>query len=233
MKTTIHGAEPRHARSRAAAPGRLVQGRLLVPSCVLALTACAPATTTPASPTGAVAESPAETRERVDPVPVGYGSLRQEEISLSLREGDLLLRVTPLEESVTRLAAPDTWERLKATADSRIEQARRAVYSGEPEMLLVSFFSYSPDVAYRPEDIQVMHQGRLLRPVEVLPVTSGWGSGRLQQREVQNAVYVFDQHIDYAQPMTIRYGAGESNNWNTIVPVLDRERARVRARAGT
>lgn len=197
-----------------------------------AATGCAPATSVPAEPEGGAASAPAQVREQAELVPPGYGTLRQDEFTLQLRDGDLLIKATPLAESVIRLAAPDTYERLHATAESRREQARDAVYSGEPELLLVSLFSYSPDVDYRAEDVQLVHQGRQLRPVEILPVTSGWGRGRLQQRETQNAVYVFDQPIDYGQPFVVRYGAHQSSDWSNVLPVLDRERARVRTRAG-
>ena len=193
------------------------------------LGACAPASSIPAQTEAGAAPSPEQVREETDLVPAGLGSLHQDQFTLSLRDGDLLLKVTPLEESVIRLAAPDTYQRLRAAADSRIEQARNAVYSGEPELLLVSFFSYSPDVDYRPDDLLDMQQGRQLRPVDVLPLTKGWGRSRLQQREIQNAIYVFDRDIDYAQPMTVRYGALETGDWIHLVPVLDRERARVRA----
>ena len=196
---------------------------------LLLLAACAPATAVPAPSEGGATPTPEQSREEADPIPAGLGSLRQDQFTLSLRDGDLLLKVTPLEESVIRLAAPDTYERLRATADSRIEQARDAVYSGEPELVLVSFFSYSPDVEYQPDDILLLQQGRQMRPVAILPVTTGWGRGRLQQQEIQNAVYVFDRDIDYAQPMTVRYGPLETPDWITIVPVLDRERARVRS----
>lgn len=193
---------------------------------------CAPATSLPGETEGGAAPSPEQVREQVDLVPAGFGTLHQDQISVSLREGDLLIKATPLAETVIRLAAPDTYERLHAMAESRREPARRAVYSGEPEMLLISLFSYSPDVDYRADDIQLMQHGRQLRPIAILPVTTGWGRGRLQQRETQNAVYVFDQPIDYRQPFTLRYGPLQSSNWSDVVPVLDRERARVRTRAG-
>lgn len=192
------------------------------------LLGCAPANTVPAEPTGGAAPTPEQTREQADPIPAGFGTLHQDQFTLQLREGDLLVKVTPLEESIIRLAAPDTYERLRATAGSRLEQARQAAYSDDPEMLLVSFFSYSPDVEYRPDDIVLVNAGRHMRPVSVLPVTTGWGRGRLQQREIQNAIYVFDQDIDYGQPTTVRYGARETQNWSSIIPLLERERARIR-----
>ena len=203
--------------------------RRLIPVLLL-FGACAPATSVPAATEAGAAQSPEQVREENDLVPAGLGSLHQDQFTLSLRDGDLLLKVTPLEESVIRLAAPDTYERLRATVDSRIEQAREAVYSGEPELVLVSFFSYSPDVDYRPDDLLLVQQARQMRPVVVLPLTNGWGRGRLQQREIQNAVYVFDRDIDYDQPMTVRYGTHETGDWLNVIPILDRERARVRAR---
>ena len=194
----------------------------------LASFGCAPANTVPAESTGGATPTPEQAREQADPIPAGFGTLHQDQFTLQVRDGDLLIKVTPLEESVIRLAAPDTYSRLRAMADSRMEQARQAVYSEEPEMLLVSFFSYSPDTEYRPDDLVLVNAGRQMRPVALLPVTSGWGRGRLQQREIQNAIYVFDQAIDYGQPMTIRYGTRETQNWSSIIPVLERERARIR-----
>lgn len=189
---------------------------------------CAPANTVPAETTGGATPTPEQTREQADPIPAGMGTLHQDQFTLQMRDGDLLIKVTPLEESVIRLAAPDTYQRLRAMAESRTAQARDAVFSGEPELVLVSFFSYAPETDYRPDDILLLHQGRQMRPVTILPVTSGWGRGRLQQREIQNAIYVFDRDIDYGQPMTARYGHVESNDWSAIIPVLDRERARIR-----
>lgn len=197
-------------------------------ACAALLFGCAPANTVPAESTGGATPTPEQAREQADPIPAGFGTLHQDQFTLQVRDGDLLIKVTPLEESVIRLAAPDTYSRLRAMADSRMEQARQAVYSEEPEMLLVSFFSYSPDTEYRPDDVVLVNAGRQMRPVALLPVTSGWGRGRLQQREIQNAIYVFDQAIDYGQPMTIRYGTRETQNWSSIIPVLERERARIR-----
>lgn len=174
-----------------------------------------------ASPAPATAQiEPAETQL----VPPGHGTLRQEEVTLTIRSGSLQVKVTPLAESVIRLLAPDTYRRLHALASSRPADA-----AGR-ELFLVSFFSYDPDVPFTPEDLSMLHRGALLRPAAIHPLTNGFGRQRLQQRETQSALYAFDQAFNYDLPWVVRYGLSESStDWLTIQQRLERERARVRA----
>jgi hypothetical protein len=162
-------------------------------------------------------------------VPAGYGTLRQDDATVSLRAGEVLVKLTPLDEATIRLLAPDTYTRLNALRESRREEAERRVLRS-PELFLVSFFSHDADVAFQPEDIQLLHQARLLRPSAILPVSSGWGRQRLAQQETQMAVYVFEGPIEYDQPVVVRYGVEESDEWRRIVQRLEAERARVQAR---
>ncbi|MBX6364329.1 MAG: hypothetical protein IRZ00_10715 [Gemmatimonadetes bacterium] len=171
------------------------------------------------------------TQQPAGPVPPGYGTLKQDQITVALRSGpQLLIKVTPLDESVIRLAAPDTYNRLHALAESRRAAAERAAGSGA-KLFLVSFFSYQPDVPFQPEDLQLSQQGRLLRPAAVLALTPNLGRQRLGQQETQQAVYAFDPAVDLNQPLTVRYGMEQSDDWSTILPVLEAERAKVEARA--
>ncbi|MBI4544372.1 MAG: hypothetical protein HY703_04175 [Gemmatimonadetes bacterium] len=175
----------------------------------------------------------AGTPQRTRPlVPPGYGTLRQDEVTVALRSGALLIKVTPLSESVIRLLAPDTYNRLHALAESRREEARRLAGAPDSELFLVSFFSYQPDVTYQPEDVQLSHQGRLLHPLAVLPLTPGWGRQRLQQQEQQTALYAFSTDIDLELPLLVRYGLEETDEWTRIIRRLETERAKVQARAG-
>jgi len=167
----------------------------------------------------------ADARERSDLVPPRRGTLRQEEVTLSLRSGPLLVKATPLEESVIRLLAPDTYDRLHALA-----QSQRSLARPERELFLVSFFSYEPNVPFTPEDLQIVHRGQILRAVAVQPVTSGFGRQRLQQQETQSAVYAFEESINYDLPIVVRYGLQEAGDWLSILQRLERERSRVRAR---
>jgi hypothetical protein len=138
--------------------------------------------------------------------------------------------VTTLDEGVIRLLAPDTYQRMHALAESRRADAEMA--GPDPELFLVSFFSYQPDTPFHQENLQISYQGRLLQPIAVFPLSTNFGRPLLQQQETQSAIYVFGGPIDYQQPFVIRYGMTSSDDWGQIIPKLDVERARARSRAG-
>lgn len=158
-------------------------------------------------------------------VPPGHGTLRQDEVTLTIRSGALQVKVTPLSESVIRLLAPDTYGRLHALRTGRDTDAYV-----ERGLFLVSFFSNDPDVPFTPEDVQIVHRGALLRPADIQSLTSGFGRQRLQQQETQSALYVFEEEFNYDLPLVVRYGLDEAaTDWLQIQQRLERERARVRA----
>lgn len=165
-----------------------------------------------------------------DTVPVGFGSLKQDEITLAVRTGALLVKVTPLNESLIRLMAPDTYRRLHALKESHKQDLAKAM--GPQEYYMVSFFSYQPDVTFQPEDVQLSHEGRTLRPTAIVPLTPGWGKQRMAQQETQTALYAFDGPIDYQQDVVLQYGTEHTDAWTTIIPRLQQERAKVKAQSG-
>lgn len=174
-----------------------------------------------------------EAMEAQELVPPGFGTLRQDDFTIPLRSGPLLIKVTPLAESIIRLAAPDTYDRLTGLVRGRIDALRRESMSDHPSLFFVSFFSYHPDVTYQPEDLQLENRGLRYRPRGIEPVTPGWGSQRLGQQETQMAIYAFDRGIDLETDLAVEYGAERNAGWEHILPVLQAERAKVRARAGT
>ncbi len=159
--------------------------------------------------------------------PPGYGTLRQDDVSIALVSGDLQLLVTPLHESVTRVTAPDTEQRLDGLA--AVHQP-----SGEPDarLFLVSFYSEQPNARFVPEEVQLISQGLRLRPRTIRPVTPTWGQRRLQQRRTEMAVYAFDGVVDLESPLTLVYGLEQTSAWSSILTRIQAERARARARAG-
>lgn len=166
--------------------------------------------------------------------PVGYGTLRQDAFTVGLRIGDLQIKVTPLSEDVIRLAAPDTYRRLREIAQTHGDWAARTSFSAglqdAPLLFLVSFFTFAPQSEYTPTDLQIESEGRLYWALASTPVTPGFGTQLLRQEETQIAVYAFDPEIDLSISMVVRYGTVASHAWESIVSVLEAERGRVRSR---
>lgn len=160
----------------------------------------------------------------------GLGTLKQDEFTMGIRSGALLIKVTPLNESIVRLAAPDTYNRLHALAESRRADAASRVGVKDPEMFLVSFFSYQPDVTFQPEDLQLEYNGRLLHAGTIVPITPTWGKNRMDQQEMQAAIYVFPDAMDFELPLVVKYGMEQNNNWQKIIPILQVERTKILSR---
>lgn len=196
---------------------------LLLTGVLLACAAAAPSTR-PAGVSPAAAAGGAQDTL----IPAGHGTLKQDEVTLSLRSGALLLKLTPLNEGVTRLLAPDTYNRLHGLAQNRRELVSSV---RDPELFLVTFFSYQPDVTFQPQDVQLMHQGRLLRLAGVEAITPNWGRQHLDQQENQSAIYAFEGPIDFNQVMTLQYAGAENQSWGSLVPKLQAERNKVLSRA--
>lgn len=197
-------------------------------------TACTPVARAPERFPVPVARAPrAAADTSADLPPAGYGSLRQDEFSVELQSVTLHVKITPLDQRVIRLAAPDTYDRLDALARSRSVEAEAMTEAREAELFLVSFFSRDPDVAYRPEELRITHRGRSMQPAGIVPLTTGWGRQLLQPQETQSAIYVFEPPFDYDLPITVRYGRQNSDDWHRVIlPRLEEERARVESRAG-
>lgn len=159
--------------------------------------------------------------------PPGYGTLLQSEISIPVTSRELEILVTPLAESVTRATAPDTYDRLSGMA-----RANRGTTPPGTVLFLVSFYSEEPDVRFTPEEVQLISRGMRVTPIAIFPVTPGWGQRRVRQRETEMAVYAFPRDVDLESDLILVYGFDQSRAWDTILPRVQAERARARARAG-
>lgn len=159
--------------------------------------------------------------------PPGYGTLRQEEISMSLASQDLQVMVTPLAESVIVVTAPDTYQRLAGIAE-----AARPSSPPNSALFLVSFFTQQSEVRFVPEEVQLLSQGLRLRPLKISPITPSFGQRRVQQQRTEMAVYAFPGQVDLESDLVLAYGLEQTGAWSTILPRIQAERARARARSG-
>jgi hypothetical protein len=167
-------------------------------------------------------------------VPAGFGSLRQEAIAIWLHLPDVDVRLTPLDESVIRTLSPDSYRALRELAESRRPAiARLASQHGlvRGNLWYASFFGLAPDARFSPLELTVSSGGRDYRPAEVLPLTSGFGEQRLQPRETQSALYLFDDALDVNQPMVVSLGSARNESWKDTLERIERERAAIRSRA--
>ena len=179
--------------------------------------------------TGAGQSAPGPTAATL--VPPGYGTLTQAQFTLELVSGALQIQVTPLAESVIRLAAPDTYQRLTGLSASARESLRSRAREDSP-LFLVSMFSRDPTITYEPENVHIVNGGLRYRPSAIVGITPGWGGQRLRQEETQLAVYAFDPGIELEISVAVEYENARDTSWPTILNRLEAERARVRARIG-
>ena len=166
-------------------------------------------------------------------MPAGFGTLRQDDIAIKLQLADVLVKLTPLDESVIRTLSPDSYRALRELAESRRPAiARLAAQHGlvRGSVWYVSFYGLAPEARFSPLELTVSSGGRDFRPAEAIPLSSGFGSQRLQPRETQSALYLFDDAVEVNQPLTVSLSGQQSTSWATTLRTIERERALIRSR---
>jgi hypothetical protein len=190
----------------------------------------------PLPPRGQQAGSPIDS---LDPnfVPPGFGSLRQDDIAIKVAPSSgLQVRAIPLDERILRLLSPDSYRSLRDVARSKErelnavkDRTRLPSYS----LWYVSFYALEQgETRFSPQEFVITNVGRDFRPLDVVPLTPGFGEYRLQQRETQSALMLFDGQIDLNQPLTgAMEGTPSATDWTQVLTRIEQERALVRSRA--
>ena len=166
--------------------------------------------------------------------PPGYGSLRQNDLSLRVRNDDLEVRLVPLDERVTRLLSRDAYQSLQGLVHSRrstIDSLARLAGISSPGLALVSFFAGREGARYDPSTLNLGIRSRVLRPRGILPFSPRFTSQQLNVREQVSAIYIFEELLPVNDDFNFGYQGQLSEDWQTKQPLLDRERARVSARS--
>lgn len=177
--------------------------------------------------------------DTLDPnmVPAGFGTMRQDDIALKIAPSSgLQVRAIPLDEGLIRLLSPDSYRALRDLMrgkEREIEAAKQRQRQPTYSLWYVSFFAIEQgETRFSPQELIIQNVGRDFRPIDVIPLTPGFGSYRLSQREVQSAIYVFDGQLDVNQPMTAQMeSVSSATDWNRVMQRIERERALVRSRA--
>lgn len=185
---------------------------------------------------GALAGPPARPARAQDTLPVGFGSLKREDIVISFSTGPLQIQVLPLDESVTRLLAPDTYTSLSQLIKQRqgdIDDQSGQAGVRNPSLVMVTFFGMVSQARFVPEDINLTSRGRLFRPVGIVPLSPQWGGQQLDARQQATAIYLFDPGIAWGESLTASYEGMTNDSWSKAIQKLNTERARVMSRASS
>jgi hypothetical protein len=183
----------------------------------------------------AVAPTPAQSDSSRLLVPAGFGSLRQEDIAIRIQQR-LQVQAIPLDETIIRVLSPDSYRALREQVTSRsamLDEVARRMGFRDVSVWLVRFHGLEQgETPFSPMEFIITSVGRDFRPIDVLPLTPGFGQHRLKQREVQSALYVFDPQVDVNQPLTVQYESSRNADWAVALTRIERERVLVRSRAG-
>jgi hypothetical protein len=181
---------------------------------------------------------PAALAQSAEPVPVvttvSYGTLNQNDLAIRVRNEDVEIRFIPLDPKVTRLLANDAFQSLRSLVESRrrsIDSVAARAGVTEPGLALVSFFGLRSDTRFDPQTLTVRLRNRALQPLGLIPINARFTSHQLNLREQASAIYLFEEDLPVDDSFSLSYGALVSEDWQSKQPVIDRERARVSARA--
>jgi hypothetical protein len=167
-------------------------------------------------------------------IPAGYGSLRQDDIAIRLEPQGLIVRAIPLDEGIIRLLTPDSYRALRDLQESNrrtIESITRRSGGRVPDLWYVSFFGREDNARFSPMELVITSGGQDFRPLDVIPLSTGFGEQRLRQRGTQSAVYVYPGDIDVNHPLVVTFQGQQSGIWEQLLQRIERERALVRARS--
>ncbi len=174
--------------------------------------------------------------DSLDPslVPAGYGTLRQEDVAIRVQYLGMIARFLPLDESIIRLLAPDSYRALRdiqASKQDEIESMTRRYSLIRPRLWYVSFSGLEQgETRFSPLELTVTSGGRDFRPVDAIALTPGFGEQRLGPRETQAALYLFDGEVNVDQALTLTFQTVRSTAWEGTLRRIERERSLVRSR---
>jgi hypothetical protein len=170
----------------------------------------------------------------LDPLPPpGFGSLRQSDLALHVRNDELEVRLVPLDQRVTRLLALDAYQSLESLVHSRrasIDSVAKMYGISSPGLALVTFFAGREGARFDPSTLSLVIRNRELRPRGIVPLSPRFTSQQLNVREQVSAIFLFEELLPVNDDFTFEYRGLGSESWHDKQRTLERERGRATAR---
>ncbi|MFI5234634.1 MAG: hypothetical protein ACHQXA_02895 [Gemmatimonadales bacterium] len=168
--------------------------------------------------------------DTADLPPAGLGRLSQDQISITLQQGDLQIRFLPLDQRVLRLLAPDGYASLSAILGSKraaVDSIAQRNGITNPGVALVTFFAQRSNVTFQPQDLFLNVRNQIYRPIAIIPYSPGFSNQQIQTRGQASGFFVFELPIPVLEPFQVGYGGTISTGWSDALPTMQRERDRV------
>lgn len=166
--------------------------------------------------------------------PPGYGSLKQDNVSLRLTGTEIELRFLPLDERLIRLLAPDAYQSLHGLVESRrgaIDSAAREAGLTRPGLALVTFFALRSAARFDPDLVNLTYRNQILRPEGTVSYTGNFTSRQLDVRQQATAIYLFEEPLPVFEKFQVVYGANQSEWGDEVLRRIGIERVRVQSRS--
>ncbi|HEX3928233.1 MAG TPA: hypothetical protein VHW65_09545 [Gemmatimonadales bacterium] len=192
---------------------------LLVSSALLTLVVVAPA----------LAQQNADSIE-LSQLPVGRGTVPLSNIQMQFRSNNLQIAFTPLNESVLRLLAPDSYRSLHGllvSQQGKIDSIAHTNGIQDPGVAMVSLSALTANTRFDPELLTVSVHLQPDRPVGWIALGADFANQVLDARQQVTAIFVFAQRLPVNESFTVTYLDGASDDWQGRIQRLDQERARL------
>jgi hypothetical protein len=164
-------------------------------------------------------------------VPPDYdGLLVRNDITITMRGGDLEITVTVMDDRITRYATKEIRDYLNKLIEDRLAGNRN--YDPQdpkhPLPFLVNFRALGQEVRYEPQELVIYNYGQKYKAIDVIPISPKFNDrvAYIRQPPV-SAIYLFDRNIDLnAKDLTISYfGSLEFSNWIRIIEKVNEAKA--------
>jgi hypothetical protein len=168
--------------------------------------------------------------------PPGFGTLKQDDIQMTLKLATVEIRFMPLDPRSGNLLAPDAYtsfRKLLLDNRARIDSVARTRGISQPGIVFVSFFGLAPGAFYDAESLAIIVRNRLLRPLGIVPYTPGFMEQRLDPRQMKSAFYLYEEAIPVLEPFSLQYQNQYTAEWAGKLSRINGERQRVALRAST
>jgi len=166
-------------------------------------------------------------------IPAGQGTVPLSQIQLQLQSNNLVIVFVPLDESVVRLLAPNSYRSLHALVQSyraRIDSIAQDNGIQRPGLALVSFTGLEPNTPFNPELLTVTVHAQAVRPVGEVAMSPSFSDRVLAVHQQVTAIFVFDRSLPLRESFTVSYLDGTSDDWQSRLSRLDDERTRILGR---